>query len=758
MNNIGQVMMWLALMAVGVSSVCYCVLCFKKETAAARSTARISFVGFSAFVTVASILLMHFILNHEFVYSYVAQYSSRDLSLEYLISSFWAGQEGSFLLWVLLGAWLGILLMLRAREREPQVMLIYNLNNIFLTILLIKQSPFRMLALAPPDGQGLNMLLQDPWMVIHPPVVFVGYAAYTIPFAYAVAALWRREYDAWIRPALPWAVFAFVSLGAGIIIGGYWSYKVLGWGGYWGWDPVENASLLPWLAGTGLMHGMILQQTRKKLRKTNFVLAALSFLLVIYCTFLTRSGVLADFSVHSFVDLGITGWLVIFMLVFLAISLGFLIARAREIPVSEQGTGMGYFSREFGLIAAVVILCLSAVIVGLGTSAPLITRMLEKASKVSADFYVKTNLPLALLILLLLSFVPILVWGRNKFSKVAPKLIWAVAGAIVSVAITLFNGYPDLGAPLLSLGVFLLSLLAGGAAGINLFLAGKLIRKRITISAAAIAHLGVGLMFLGIVSSSAYDRSEKVLLHEGIGKSAMGYDIKFNGATFSREGKGVRAHLPLDVKNEDVQFVAEPDIFSERSRDGQIKRFSHPHIRRGLIADLYISPVDFSPGQKRRQSGDRLHLQKDEKVKFHDYEFTFLGFDISGMMGKKDLHEVSVGANLVVSYKGAEPVTLKPVITVGQLHSPSSRVRLPGPEESYLTLVNIEADNKAVNLLYQGPLSSDKEDADESPSTMVAEVSIKPGMTMLWLGTFLILLGGCIAIPGRWRKRADRGS
>ncbi|NIQ91817.1 MAG: cytochrome C biogenesis protein, partial [Deltaproteobacteria bacterium] len=121
------------------------------------------------------------------------------------------------------------------------------------------------------DGQGLNMLLQDPWMVIHPPVVFLGYAAFTIPFAYAIAALWRREYDTWIQPALPWTVFAFLSLGAGIIIGGYWSYKVLGWGGYWGWDPVENASLLPWLAGTALMHGMILQQSRRKLRKTNFV-------------------------------------------------------------------------------------------------------------------------------------------------------------------------------------------------------------------------------------------------------------------------------------------------------------------------------------------------------------------------------------------------------------------------------------------------------------------------------------------------------
>jgi len=740
--------MWLGLIAICISSTCYLVLCFKKNNILARNTARLSFVGFATFVTVASMLLMHFILNHEFLYSYVARYSSRDLPLEYLISSFWAGQEGSFLLWVLLGSWLGIFLMFKARDMERQVMLIYNLNNIFLAILLIKQSPFGMLPISPPDGQGLNMLLQDPWMVIHPPVVFLGYAAYTIPFAYAVSALWRREYDQWIKPALPWAVFAFVSLGAGIIIGGYWSYKVLGWGGYWGWDPVENASLLPWLAGTALMHGMILQQTRKKLRKTNFVLAAFSFILVIYCTFLTRSGVLADFSVHSFMDLGITGWLVIFMLAFIVIFLWFLVTRAREIPVSKKAESVSLFSREFGLVAAMIILCLSTLVTGLGTSAPLITKLLEKASKVSTEFYVYMNLPLALLILLLLSFVPLMAWGKNSFSKLTPKLTWALIGSIVSLVVTLLHGYPDMGVRLLSIGVLLLSLFAGAAAGMNLFLAVKLIRKKITISGAAIAHLGVGLMFLGIVSSSAYDRSGKVLLAQDAVKSAMGYDIKFNGPRLSREGQGLRVHLPLDVKKGNSQFIARPDIYSERSRDGQVKRFSHPHIRRGLVSDLYISPVDFDPGKEENGSGNQLHLKKGQKIRFHDYDLTFTGFDVSGMMGKKDAHGMSVGANIVVSYKDAEPVILKPVITMGQRHSPSSRVKLPGPEGAYLTLVRIDAGAKMIGLLYQGPASS----AEKSPPAIIAEVSIKPGMTLLWLGTLLILLGGSIGIARRWPK------
>jgi cytochrome c-type biogenesis protein CcmF len=675
----------------------------------------------------------------------VAQYSSRDLPLHYLISSFWAGQEGSFLLWLLFSAWLGIFIMHMADEMESQVMFIYNLNNLFLAILLIKQSPFKMLASTPPDGQGLNMLLQDPWMVIHPPVVFLGYAAFTIPLAYAVAALWRREYNNWIRPALPWTVFAFLSLGAGIIIGGYWSYKVLGWGGYWGWDPVENASLLPWLSGTALMHGMILQMSRGKLRKTNFILAALSYLLIIYCTFLTRSGILADFSVHSFTDLGITGWLVLFMFAFMAISLWFFVTRAREISESKKETAFSYFSREFGLIAAMIILGLSALVTGLGTSAPLITRVLEKASKVSNEFYVNTNFPLALLIVLLLSFVPLLTWGKNSFSNLSRKLIWALAGAVISGAVTLYHGFP--GVPLL-----LLSIFAGSAVGMNLHLAIRLIRKKVTLSAGAVAHLGVGLMFIGIIASSIYDRSEKVLLPQGTAKPALGYQMEFSGPKFSREPKGVRLDLPLDVRKGDNQFVAQPDIRSESRSGGQGRRFSRPHIRRGLISDLYISPVDFQPAREEAHAEKRFQVKKQEKIKFEDYEINFLDFEVSGMTDQTESRGVSVGADLVVSYKGEDPVNLKPILSMVHGNNTSKPVRLPGPVEAYVSLAKIDANTKSIVLDYHGPASTSGKTTEKTPAAFIAEVSIKPGMTVLWLGVFLILLGGGIGVVRRWPK------
>ena len=744
MINLGEITIYLGLIAIGISSGCYWLVTSREDDTLSLNVARYSFIGFAALMTLASALLMLAILRHEFQYSYVANYSSRDLALEYLISSFWAGQEGSFLLWVFLGAWLGIVIMHRSKEMEPQVMLVYNLNHLFLTILLIKQSPFKLLPSVPADGQGLNMLLQDFWMVIHPPVVFLGYAAFTIPFAYAMAALWRREYDRWIKPALPWTVFAFCSLGAGIIIGGYWSYKVLGWGGYWGWDPVENASLLPWLAGAALMHGMILQQSLGKLRKTNFILASFSFLLIIYCTFLTRSGILADFSVHSFTDLGITGWLVFFMFFFLSLTLWFFITRVKEISPSKKDAEFSYFSREFGFIGAMIILCLSAIITGLGTSAPLITRVLEKASKVSTEFYVDTNMPLAILTVLLLSFVPLLSWGKNSLSKLSRKLIWAAVGAAVSGAVILYFGYRGIA-------VLFLSVLAGAAVGVNLHLAIRLVRKKITLSAGAIAHLGVGLMFVGIIFSSVYDRSEKVRLPQGNFLSTLGYELKFNGPEFYREPRGVRLDLPVEVKKEKTEFVARPDIRAEDSRYGQGRRFSRPHIRRGLISDLYISPVEFEPGKEETVSaGKQFELKKQENIKFQDYDITFVGFDISGMMDQQDGQGVSVGADLKVAYKGKDSVRLKPVLTMGKEGTSASRVKLPGDAEAYLTLTQIQASTGSIVLNYQGPISDQDKTVEKIPPAFIAEVSVKPGMTVLWVGTFLILVGGSIGIFRRW--------
>ena len=817
MIKLAQSTLWLELVAVTISAVFYLLLCHKKENLIYKKIARLSYIGFAVFSTFASFLLMYFILTHDFRFKYIILNSSSDLQLSYLISSFWAGQEGSFLLWILLGAWLGLVLLYKLRHTEPHVMVLYNLPHIFLSILLIKQSPFATVINVPNDGMGMNMLLQDPWMVIHPPIVFLGYAAFTIPFAFAMSSLWRREYNDWIKQGLPWALFAFVTLGAGIIIGGVWSYRVLGWGGYWGWDPVENASLLPWLTGIALLHGLILQKSTGRLAKTNYFLAAISFVLIIYSTFLTRSGVLANFSVHTFGDLGITGWLVFFMFAFLFISGYLIISRSKEIPLPKnhkdkqtlflwQGIGLFiasilfivlqeirfsvnfgsilseflkeigisvdvafvifmvdafmifvvvvftillYRSRESGLFGAVILLCLSAVLIGLGTSAPLITRVLENQSKVPTQFYVNVNLPIAILIGLLLSYVPLLKSGKNDLTKLFPKMISGCIVAVIFSIFTLIKGFPGIT-------IFLMVLFAGFTIGVNLELMIRLIKKSFAASSGAIAHLGLGLMFFTFVVSSIYDKSERVALPQGEVKNVLGYDIKFIEPNFTQQPGGVRLYLPLEIKKENKLILAQPDIY-EQFQQGGNKRFNHPFILRGLWSDLYISPNDFINEKKEVSSNNHLVVKMGEPIIYNDYEIKFTGYDLSVMKQVEQLNgSMSVGADLLVSYKGSEAVSLKPIFTVGEKKGQLDRVKLPGQEEAYLTIVGMEVGQKIIELHYDGPKPATSEEQKVSqPPIFLAEVSIKPGITLLWVGVTLLLLGGVVAIYRRSPKRRD---
>src|SRR5215210_9220229 len=298
--------------------------------------ARLSYDFFAVAITLSAFILGLLLLMRDFRIEYVHQYSGMDLPAHYQFAAFWAGQKGSFLIWLFWGTMLGILVKKTAGRNEPAIMGIYTLTLMGLLFILVRENPFVMLKETPLDGQGLNPLLQDNWMVIHPPIMFIGYAASAIPFAFAMASLWRRQYDGWAARAFPWALGGFLVLGSAILLGGYWAYETLGWGGYWGWDPVENASLIPWIFGTVLIHGLYLERTKGRFRRINYVLATLGYMAVLYGTFLTRSGVLADFSVHSFVHLRISGWLTGLIAAFGGLSLYLLFSGRREVPTGPN--------------------------------------------------------------------------------------------------------------------------------------------------------------------------------------------------------------------------------------------------------------------------------------------------------------------------------------------------------------------------------------------------------------------------------------
>ena len=400
--------------------------------------ARSAYATFVTCIVAASGVLLALLLQHRFDVSYVNAYSSRDLPLHFLISTFWGGQEGSFLLWCFWGALIGLVVWRSAKEMEAPVMIVYLSTFLGIVAILCKQSPFRILPGAPPeDGVGLNPLLQDPWMVIHPPVMFSGFASLSVPFSFAIAALWKKRWDGWVVRAIPWALFTFVTLGTAILMGGYWAYKTLGWGGYWGWDPVENTSLVPWLFTAALVHGMYLQRSKKRHRKVNLILACLAFIAILYGTFLTRSGILADFSVHSFVDLGITAGSSGSCSASSVLSLGDD-RRALEVDPDRHGRGASpILSRGVLFILGIAAFCALAFVIMLGTSAPLLTRLTGNPSQVQTGFYNKTTTPAAALIVIFCGPRPVrLLEGRDAgaASRRIPCGRSIVGAAVVAIA------------------------------------------------------------------------------------------------------------------------------------------------------------------------------------------------------------------------------------------------------------------------------------------------------------------------------------
>lgn len=708
----GVITLWAAFVAFAASTFFYWRADRGRDDFKAYARQAYYYGAFAVFL--ASGILLYLILTHDFRLHYVFSYSDLSLPWHYLVSTFWAGQEGSFLLWILWGAVMGLFFIRFARHYENRALLVYNLTLLSLIAILLKQSPFRFLQGLPPgqvpvDGQGLNPLLQNFWMTIHPPIMFLGYAATAIPFALAIAALWSRRYEEWVKASLPWALVTVVTLGAAILLGGYWAYVTLGWGGYWGWDPVENSSLVPWLTSSALVHGLVLQKARNRFRKLNFFLAIVSFVLVVYATFLTRSGVLADFSVHSFVDLGITGWLVFNLLFFLLLGLAFLFWRWREIP-SEVGEEP-FFSRTVFFVIAIGALLATATVVLVGTSSPLITRLFTKPSQVGADFYNRVTLPVGILLALLLGVVPYLHW-KGTAKELGQRLLLASG---VALAGTL--GAVAFGARGVLFLVFLfVSILAFAS---NLLKSmDEMRQRRFRAMGGYLAHVGLGLMLTGIITSSAYDKTQKVTLAEGQPQTLFGYTLTF---------KGIRNDNPLE---KDVMLVEVKDS-QGRLRQARPRMFinektqqlvAHPDVLVRLTHDLYISPVEYNPGRPPEDAGT-VELGKGESTQLGPLSITFQGFDMGG--GHETGEELSIGARLQLTADG-QTYALTPKLVSKPTGLESQGVEVPGRPGIKVQLVGVNASAGRIRLHVAG-----------IPSGVAKRAFLKPGQSLVYRGVTL---------------------
>ena len=387
----------------------------------------------------ASAYLVYLIATHQFQVAYVAEYSARRSSSWYLLAAFWGGQEGSILLWGFWNAILGAVLAYKARHLAPRVWPIFGIVQVFLLSLLLLNSPFALgKGPVPTDGRGLNPLLENMWMVIHPPILFLGFASLVVPFAWCVYGLIYRDWDGWVKAAYPWVLFGFTFLGLGLSLGGFWAYETLGWGGFWGWDPVENASLVPWLAVTALLHGLAVQNKNGGYKVTNFVLGFAPFAYMFYGTFLTRTGLLTDFSQHAFSSLGQNGYrlLLVGVIACTAIPLGLIVYRFKQIPKPAAYEKVG--TREFGFFFASSLIGLMGAIVAAGMSAPLITKLwLSKGAGAQPSFYNQSLYPLAILFTLAMAVTPYLAWKKSEVGEVRGRLVRPyIVGLALTIALT----------------------------------------------------------------------------------------------------------------------------------------------------------------------------------------------------------------------------------------------------------------------------------------------------------------------------------
>ncbi len=686
----GTVLLWAAFLLLLSSTVGYVLIV--RGDGSWRRMARQTYVLMAVAIVAASGLLMYLFVTHDYRLFYVTAYSDNSLPLHYLISSFWAGQEGSFLLWIFWGALLGLPLMHFARHYESRVMIFYNLTLMSLVILLLKQDPFRFhkgltAGMIPMDGQGLNPLLQNPWMVIHPPIMFLGYASLAIPFSFALAGVWMKQYDEWTKASLPWVLLSLVTLGTAIMLGGYWAYETLGWGGYWGWDPVENASLVPWLMTGALMHGILLQRGRKRFRRLNLVLAVLAYLFVVYATFLTRSGVLADFSVHSFVDLGITGWLVFNMIFFILLSVGFLAWRWRDVP--SEGGDEPFLSRTIFFVIGIVLLMTTGFMVAVGTSAPLISRLWSaKPSQVGPHFYNTVGMPLAIAFGLFLGSIPFLAW-KGPAKAAGRRLAFVIGVVAVLTALGFFAGVhsPE------SVGYMAAAVFCVVS---NLWtVAEKGRRGQWRAAGGYVTHVGLGLMLLAFLTTGLYDSSSKVKLEQGKPTKVLGYTLTFQGVQKptpqSRDAMVVKVTAPSGKS-----FLLEPKMWVNRKSNQLV---ANPDIRVFLTRDLYLAPVEYNPEKEPPVSGT-LMLTKDKAASFKKWELEFKGFDMSKQNAVPGA--LTVGTVIELRRPGAEPVELEPTVLSTSEGVQALPVAIPGTPAGKVRISGVNASAGMVEIQFMG--------------------------------------------------------
>jgi len=769
----GAILVQLAFAATLCSGVSYLVA-RRNDSAAVLKLARNAFQGAVFLVLTFCAYLLYLILTHQFQYTYVWNYSATTLPTPLLVSTFYAGQEGSFSLWTLYTSLLGIFLLSYSarRDYEKEVMAVWCLILASLLSMLIIKNPFALIwdsfpaelvhtgplaagmpntvwldkargiwAQFPAEGKGLNPLLQNYWMVIHPQILFSGFTAMAVPYAFAVAGLMKRDYTGWIRTAKPWLVYGAAMLGTGIILGGYWAYETLGWGGYWGWDPVENSSLIPWLFSIAAIHTFMSQGQTGTYVRTNIVLAMSCFLMVMYSTFLTRSGVLGETSVHSFVSPGMWAyWFLLGFIVLYASIGGILLARRwREIPAVRASHSI--YSREFALFLGAFTITIAAVFITIGTSSPIITAIWKgRAAAVDTAYYVKTTLPLGIVVAILAGFGQTLWWRSSRSAGLMKSLVFPLLSTALFAAGIAIAGVRDPA-------MLVFSSASAFALFVNLQVGYRVFKGNPRFAGGAIAHIGIAFLFLGFVSSSKYDDKQTVTLEKGKPVSVLDrYTLTYLG---QRDLSDERLGFEVRLEDGDRSWSVVPTMHFSRADNTTLR---HPDVLNMYTRDFYITPLSIESAGK--EPGTSLTIRKEQTAKAGDLAVRFLGFAFTDEDRERMMSggEFAINATVEVSSDAgkSEKLTLSMVNKAGVVSYSSAT---PSFSDAKLTLVRIQPNNEdpsksAIDISVRRA----GDGASPRGETLVAEASIKPYINLVWVGTITLIVGFVVTIVRRIRE------
>ncbi|MBS1667159.1 MAG: cytochrome c biogenesis protein CcsA [Bacteroidetes bacterium] len=753
---------------------------------------------FSVFTVFATVY--YIISNHLFEYNFAWEHSSKALDMKYLLSCIWEAQEGSFLLWTMWQGVLGGILILTAKKWEAPVMMVMSFGQFCLATMIIGIyisnakigiNPFLLVrqmesfANAPifqradymsipqmQDGQGLNSLLQNYWMVIHPPVLFLGFASTIVPFAFVMAGLVKKDYSGWVKMAIPWTLFSTCILGTGIMMGGAWAYESLSFGGFWAWDPVENASLVPWLVMVAGLHTLVVFNATGHSLRATYLFLILGYILILYSTFLTRSGILGDTSVHAFVDSGMNVQLVSFIFVFLVPATVMFIRDYKKIPhiVKEENT----YSREFWMYIGSLVLFLSALFIMIATSLPVFNKAFGTQWSVGEDVtfaYNRIEVFIAIILGLLTAVTQYLKYKDTPkkvfYKKLMLPTIIAVAIAILVSVIEKINynkyGPGFLTAIHLALFGAIYSVIANGGyiwSGLN----GKL-----KVAGASVAHIGFGLMLVGILIST----SKKALLSYNTTGINLNFDPK-------DKDKNPLENITLvaGVKTDMGKYWA---TYTGEDSTNQFGNISYYHIimerkSDGELFNLYPDLVKATKGmQGVSQNPDKHHYWNKDIFSYINYASNL---EKSKDTAQYKLYPVSLGDTVYYSngYMVLKNTIRNPnnkkyhftdkdtalmaeisVISRDSMRYTANPVFYLKGNSLHSIPDTVFAQNMAVIL--SGVVGNKLQIGVKESPNLVPFVSLKvyefPHINILWIGTLIMIIGFVISMVRRWRLRGS---